>query len=188
MERPEGCHFADVFLREGRDAESLIPDIEKILGPGFVVLNEDKLHQDLFKVMKIEKLFVFLALGFIILISGFNLFVSSSMMVINKRKDFAILAALGMQAREFSGIIRATGLLLVSAGLLPGLGLGAFLCFLQMKYGFIPLGMSTTTVKAYPVELHFTDASAVAIWVLVSAFLALLVPANRAAAESDLKI
>lgn len=182
MEKPSGCHFIDVFLHAGTGKESIRMELSSLLGPEYLVLDENELHADLYKVMKIEKLFVFLAVGFIILISGFNLFVSSSMMVLNKTKDFSILAALGMESGQFGGIIRATGLFLVLAGLLPGLAAGAGLVFLQQTYGMIPLGMSSTQILAYPVELQFSDALAVCVWVLFSALLALMVPAARAAA------
>lgn len=183
MDRPAGCHFIDVFLKEGADADEVKSEISRIAGTEFQVLSEDELHSDIYKVMKIEKLFVFLAVGFIILISSFNLFVSSSMMVLNKIQDFAILAALGMEAGFFGSIIRTTGLLLVLAGLLPGLLTGAGLVLLQETYGFIPLGMSTTLVKAYPVDLQLADGLAVCCWVIFSAFLALLVPAAKASSN-----
>jgi len=182
MEKPSGCHFIDVFLHAGTGKESIRMELSSLLGPEYLVLDENELHADLYKVMKIEKLFVFLAVGFIILISGFNLFVSSSMMVLNKTKDFSILAALGMESGQFGVIIRATGLFLVLAGLLPGLAAGAGLVFLQQTYGMIPLGMSSTQILAYPVELQFSDALAVCVWVLFSGLLALMVPAARAAA------
>ena len=72
--------------------------------------------------------------------------------------------------------------ILVLAGLLPGLAAGAGLVFLQQTYGMIPLGMSSTEILAYPVQLQFSDALAVCVWVLFSALLALMVPAARAAA------
>jgi lipoprotein-releasing system permease protein len=133
--------------------------------------------------MEVEKLFVFLALGFIILISGFNLFVSSSMMVLNKIRDFSILGALGMEGRSAGAVIRATGMMLVFAGLVPGLFIGTLLCYLQMHYGFVPLGLSNTMVKAYPVEVRWPDALAISAWVIFSALLALYVPARRAARD-----
>jgi lipoprotein-releasing system permease protein len=181
MEKPEGCHFLDVFLQPGTDSDKAADAIRELMGESVLVKNEYQLHEDLFRVMEIEKLFVFLALGFIILISSFNLFVSSSMMVLNKTRDFSILSALGMENRNFGGIVRASGMMLVLSGLLPGIGLGALFCYLQTQFGFVPLGMSTTMVKAYPVEIQSGDAVAIGLWVVFSALLALYVPAKRAA-------
>ena len=181
MDRKEGCHFIDVFLKNGADLSEVREKIREISGNQVQVLDENQLHEDLFKVMKIEKLFVFMALGFIILISGFNLFVSSSMMVLNKKRDFSILSALGMQSADFSRIIASAGFMLVFTGLIPGLLFGTLFCLLQSQYGFIPLGMSSTQIKAYPVEVQLPDMLAIAVWVLISAFLALIVPSRRAA-------
>jgi lipoprotein-releasing system permease protein len=180
MERPQGCNFVDVFVKPGEDPEELAARIQNLLGTEIQVKNEYQLHEDLFKVMAIEKLFVFLALGFIILISGFNLFVSSSMMVLNKQKDFSIMSALGMEGSQFASIIRSAGMMLVLSGLIPGLAAGSLLCFIQMKFEIVPLGMSSTLVKAYPVELHLSDVLAIAGWVFFSGMLALFVPSRRA--------
>lgn len=182
MDRQEGCHFIDVFAEEGANLTEISRNIRAAGGSQVRVLDENQLHEDLFKVMKIEKLFVFMALGFIILISGFNLFVSSSMMVMSKKHDFSILGALGMESRNFGKIIRTAGFMLVLSGLIPGLLFGSGFCLLQMKYGFIPLGMSSTQIKAYPVALHLFDLLAISCWVCISALLALLVPAARASA------
>ena len=183
MERSEGCNFIDVFLQPEADRDAVAASITSLYGGKVQVLNEYQLHEDLFRVMEVEKLFVFLALGFIILISGFNLFVSSSMMVLNKIRDFSILGALGMEGRSAGAIISATGMMLVLAGLVPGLVIGTLLCYLQMHYGFVPLGLSNTMVKAYPVEVRWPDALAISAWVIFSAMLALYVPARRAARD-----
>jgi lipoprotein-releasing system permease protein len=183
MEKAGGCNFIDVFLKPEAGRDAVAEQIKSAFGEKVQVLNEYQLHEDLFRVMEVEKLFVFLALGFIILISGFNLFVSSSMMVLSKIRDFSILAALGMEGRSAGAVIRTTGMMLVLAGLIPGIGIGMLLCYLQMEYGFVPLGLSNTMVKAYPVEVRMLDAVAISVWVIFSAMLALYVPARRAARD-----
>jgi lipoprotein-releasing system permease protein len=129
LDRKSGVSFLDIFIAADADPEEVRKSISKILGPDVLIKNEYQLHEDLFKVMEIEKLFVFLALGFIILISTFNLFVSSSMMVLNKQKDFTILSALGMEKSMFASIVRTNGLLLTLLGLIPGLIMAILIIF-----------------------------------------------------------
>ena len=187
LDRKSGVSFLDIFIAADADPDEIRKSIAKILGPDVLIKNEYQLHEDLFKVMEIEKLFVFLALGFIILISTFNLFVSSSMMVLNKQKDFTILSALGMEKSMFASIVRTNGLLLTLLGLIPGLIMATSLCVIQIRYGIVPLGMSTTLVKDYPVELRWGDFLAITSWVILAALISLQVPAKRASASGQLR-
>jgi len=187
LDRKSGSSFLDIFIQADADPEDVRKSIASILGSEVLIKNEYQLHEDLFKVMEIEKLFVFLALGFIILISTFNLFVSSSMMVLNKQKDFTILSALGMEKSQFALIVRTNGLLLTLLGLIPGLLMATCLCVIQILYGIVPLGMSTTLVKDYPVELRWGDFLAITSWVILAALISLQVPARRASASGQLR-
>ncbi len=180
MDKPVGMNYLDVYVAKDKSVEKVQEDIRKILGDDYLVKNESQQHADLYKVMMIEKLFVFLALGFIILISTFNLFVSSTMLVIDKQADFKIFSAMGLDPKQGSQVIRLTGGILTFTGLVIGVATGAVLVELQKVFGFIPLGMSTTLIKSYPVELHFPDILAISVWVLISSVIALVIPGRRA--------
>ena len=181
MDKPVGASALDMYIRADADPDQIKNEIGAILGSGYSIQTEDEQHADLFRVMKIEKLFVFLALGFIILISCFNLFVSSSMLVINKSEDFRILSALGLAPGQVGRLVRMAGLIIVNSGLVCGLITGLFICWIQTRYGIIPLGMSSTVIQSYPVDVQFADLILVSIWVLVAGNLALLVPSINAA-------
>ncbi len=180
MDKPLGMNYLDVYVAKDRSVEKVQEDIRKILGDDYLVKNESQQHADLYKVMMIEKLFVFLALGFIILISTFNLFVSSTMLVIDKQADFKIFSAMGLDPKQGSQVIRLTGGILTFTGLVIGVATGAVLVEIQKVFGFVPLGMSTTLIKSYPVELHFPDIMAISVWVLISSVIALVIPGRRA--------
>jgi len=180
MDKPVGMNYLDVYVGKDKSVEKVQEEIGKLLGDDYLVKNETQQHADLYKVMMIEKLFVFLALGFIILISTFNLFVSSTMLVIDKQADFRIFSAMGLNPKQGSQVIRLTGGILTLTGLLIGVSTGALLVEIQKVFGFVPLGMSTTLIKSYPVELHFPDILAISVWVLISSVIALVIPGRRA--------
>ena len=62
------------------------------------------------------------------------------MIVIEKKKDFSILHALGMPLPKIRNIIIGEGLLIACLGSLIGIGFGIGACVLQKEYGFIKLG------------------------------------------------
>jgi lipoprotein-releasing system permease protein len=180
MDKSSGMNYLDVYSDSEEEIPAVQKRIQELLGDGFEVKNEAQQHSDLYKVMMIEKLFVFLALGFIILISTFNLFVSSTMLVLDKRKDIKILAALGLEPGRASTLIRLTGGIITLLGLTIGILTGVALCLIQKEFGIIPLGMATTLIQDYPVDVRFQDVAAIAAWVLVSGSIAMILPGKRA--------
>lgn len=182
MDKPSGMNSLDIYLHPSADQEKIRSGLEEKLGSGYSILDENQQHADLYKVLRIEKLFVFLALGFLILISTFNLFVSSTMLVLEKQKDIRIFTAMGLSPRKVGQVIQASGAIIAFTGLCGGLIFGLAICWIQIAFGLVPLGMETTLIDAYPIEVQWKDLMAVGIWVLVSGGLAVLVPARKAEA------
>ncbi len=148
-----------LYVRVGQsfEVDKVKAVLRQQLGPNFKVQDSDEQHVSLFKAIKVEKLFVFITFTLILLIASLNIFFSLSMLVIDKKKDIAVLLAMGANEE----IIRRTFLLvgaivaLVGAGV--GLGLGVGLCWLQQRFGFVSMGMATSVVDAYPVKMEASD-------------------------------
>ena len=188
MDRPVGMNSLQIFVKDYSALNKTENELKTLFPAPFQVLNETAQHADLFKIMQIEKLFVFLAVGFIILISTFNLFVSCSMLVLDKQKDIRILDAIGMKAKNVGTIIWLVGLLVTGFGLFFGLLLGLILCLLQQHFGFVPLGMESTLLKSYPIEIKAFDFVLIGLWVLLSSMLALIKPYQMAVAYASRKL
>lgn len=180
MDKPNGATSLFVFVKDPERWEEVKTALKELFPSPYQVLDETEQHADLFRIMKIEKLFVFLAVGFIILISTFNLFVSCSMLVLDKQRDIHILSAIGMPSGKVGDIIRNVGLLVTVLGLAIGLLLGWALCFLQQRYGFVPLGMASTLLQSYPIDIKLLDFLWISLWVVGSGFIALIKPYKMA--------
>ena len=138
-----------------------IPDVkEKIknyVGSDFKVLTSEEIHADFFKVLKIEKLFVFITFSFILAIASFNIFFSLTMLAIDKKKDIAILSSFGADKKLIKAIFLSEGALISFIGAFLGLFLGLIICLIQQQFGIISMGMETAVVDAYPVKMQFPD-------------------------------
>jgi lipoprotein-releasing system permease protein len=128
-----------------------------VLGDEFKVLTSEEIHADFFKVLKIEKLFVFIIFSFILAIASFNIFFSLTMLAIDKRKDIAILSSLGANKRLIKSIFLAEGAIISLSGAITGLFLGLIICLLQQQFGIVSMGMQTAVIDAYPVKMQFPD-------------------------------
>ena len=151
------------------------------LGKNYVVKDRDSLNADLLRAIRVEKLFVAVTLSLIILVAAINIFFSLSMLAIEKKKDVTMLYALGATPSLIRKIFLAEGAIVAFSGATVGLIIGIGLCWMQMQYGFISMGMTTSLVDAYPVKLiwgdiFFTGAIIVIITLAVS-----YIPARRAA-------
>ncbi|MEJ7662299.1 MAG: FtsX-like permease family protein [Hymenobacter sp.] len=94
------------------------------LGQRFAVLDSDEQHVSLLKAIKIEKLFVFITFAFILLIASLNIFFSLSMLVIDKRKDIAVLQAMGATEQLIRRSFLLVGAIVALVGAVVGLVLG----------------------------------------------------------------
>ena len=127
----------------------------------------------LFKMMKYEKLAVFLILMFVVLIVALNIYGSLSMLIIEKKEDIATLEAMGADDTLVKRIFVLEGWLISLCGLLAGIVLGIALALLQQYFGLVKMP-GNFLVSAYPVVLKFSDvlltAAGVALTGLVIAF------------------
>lgn len=160
--------------------------LKDLLGDKFNVLNADEQHASLIKAVKVEKLFVYLTFSLILAVASINIFFSLSMLVIDKQKDISVLMAMGASPAFIKKLFLTEGAIIAFTGAILGLVLGFVICFLQKQYGFVSMGMETSVVDAYPVEMHLTDFLFTSILIITVTILVSVAPANRAS-HTDVK-
>ncbi|MCB0496632.1 MAG: ABC transporter permease [Cyclobacteriaceae bacterium] len=163
----------EITTAKGIKVEDVQKGLKSYLGKDFKVLNEDQQHAIILRTVKIEKLFVFLTFIFIIGVSSINIFFALSMLAIDKKKDIGMLFAMGANQRQVRQVFISEGAIISLTGALFGLVVGLILVLLQQHVGLVRMGLQTSVIDYYPVELHwadfiFTAISIVAITVLVS--------------------
>ena len=133
--------------------------IKNILGPDYRVLDQYEQQSTLYKMMKSEKLAVYLILVFILVMATFNVIGSLSMLIIEKRKDTSTLRAMGGDNSLIRSIFTNEGMIISVVGGIIGLILGIIAVLLQQHVGIIRLGDGTGTyiVDYYPVALQLKD-------------------------------
>ncbi len=167
----------EIKIQEGYDIQEVQKALKSHLGPDFIVKNADEQHAGLIRTVKLEKLFVFLTLTFILAIASFNIFFSLSMLAIEKKKDIAVLKAMGAKDRLIRGIFLKQGALIAFSGALIGLVLGYLIVLAQDTFGLVSLGISSAVVDAYPVRIVLSDFIYISIAVISITLLASWRPA-----------
>lgn len=142
---------------DGREVTQTQQALRDRLGEGFSVLTNQEQHRDLYRLLKIEKLFTFLSLSLLLLVGSINIFFSLMMLAIDKKKDISILAAMGAHPSLIRRIFLTEGALISFIGAGIGLLLGAALCLLQEHVGLVGMGMENAIVANYPVQMKLAD-------------------------------
>src|SRR5690606_28824089 len=96
------------------------------------------LNRNLFSAMFLEKVAMFIALLFVVLVASFGILASNLMSVMEKSKEIAILKAMGMSDGGIMRIFIAEGLCVGLLGSFGGIAIGLALCWALDRYG-LPL-------------------------------------------------
>lgn len=170
----------EIQLQPNAKANQVQTQIQTLLGDKFVVRTRDEQNADLLRAIRIEKLFVTVTLGLIILVAAVNIFFSLSMLVIEKRDDIKMLFAMGATASTIQRIFLLEGSLVAFTGAFIGLILGIIVCWFQQTYGLVSMGMVSSVVDAYPVKMEWPDFVITAVTVISITILVSFIPAQRA--------
>ena len=162
------------------DIKNVQASIQKQLGNDFSVLTNEEQHKDIFRLLKIEKLFTFISLTLLILVGSINIFFSLMMLALDKKKDISILSAMGAHASLIKKIFLAEGALIAFTGAASGLLLGGLICWAQDQFGLVGMGMGNAIVSSYPVKMKMFDFASVTFVIVVITFLISIYPARMA--------
>ena len=178
----------EIAIRDGERNSEVIADLSETLGAKFTIKSNDQIHGNLYKILKWEKIFVFLTFGIILAIGSINIFFSLSMLVIDKKKDLAVLKALGAPSQLLQKTFLLEGCLIAFSGAFIGLGLGLSIAWLQQELGLISMGIPGTISDAYPVKIEILDVALTAMLVIVITIIASISPARKAAKSLNLHL
>jgi lipoprotein-releasing system permease protein len=171
----------EVKTKQGSDISKIQRSIKEALGNSFTVLTNEEQHKDLYKLLKMEKLFVFISLTILILVASINIFFSLMMLAIDKKKDMAILSAMGAQGSLIKKVFLSEGAMVALFGAAIGLTLGGVICWLQDSFGLVGMGMENAIVNSYPVKLKAIDFGITSLVIIVITFVISFYPARLAA-------
>ncbi len=145
----------EFVLTEEADEWKVKEDILNILGPEFNAKTRYEQNELIFKTNETEKWMVFLILGFIMLISTFNIIASLTMLVLDKKKDIKTLISIGATRKMIRNVFVLEGLLINFIGAFLGAVVGFLVCWAQIEFKFIT--MENSIVDHWPVIIKWTD-------------------------------
>ncbi|NBP68110.1 MAG: ABC transporter permease [Cytophagia bacterium] len=171
----------EIKTKAGANQLQVQERLKKVLGQAFTVLNHEEQHQDLYRLLNMEKLFTFLAFTILLGIGAINIFFSLMMLALDKKKDISVLMAMGADGKLIKKIFVSEGVFIAMLGTSLGLLLGALLVWAQMQFGFVSMGMESAITEGYPIKPVLSDFLLTLGVVAVITILISLRPAHLAA-------
>ena len=138
-------------IKDGYNLTAIQKDLKL---SGYTFFSWQDLYPALFSALKLEKYATFIVLALILLIATINLIALIFMLITQKKRDIAILKAMGMPLKLIKKIFILFGSIIVVSASLVGLTIAFFAGIFIKNYAFIELPdvyyVSTLPIKMTP--------------------------------------
>ena len=151
----------------------------KISFPFFVIDWMD-MNRNLFAMLSLQKVTLFIILTMIVFVAAFNIASTLIMLVMEKKKDIAILRAMGATRAGIMRIFVIEGMTIGVVGTCIGLFSGWGLCTLLERYRFIELDPKIYYFTTLPVQVVASDVLVVSLASLFICLVCTFYPAWQA--------
>lgn len=193
VDMPSGIEIkvADIYA-----AGTVSQEIVKQLGVGYWAKTWKDMNKSLFSALKLEKTIMFIILLFIILVAAFSIISTLIMLVMEKRKEIAILKSMGATMEQILRIFMTMGMAIGISGTLVGLVLGlllthnlnAVVAAVEFVFRIEVMPKDVYYITGLPTKVDAVEVLLITLASLVLSFLATIYPARQAAKQDPVEI
>jgi lipoprotein-releasing system permease protein len=175
-----GPNRIQLKVREPGDAERVVREIRKSVGPSYSVGSWKDMNRSLYTALELERVTMFVLLAFIVLVAAFGIVSSLIMMVMEKTPDIGILKSMGAPRRSVMLVFFWEGALISLIGTVLGSLAGYIFARLLATYHFVRLPGDVFYNEIIPVKFALGDFLAVFLSSVVVCLAAAVYPAYQA--------
>ena len=177
----------EMKIRDVKNSRAVAERLQRQLGFPYLAEDWTRLWPNLFSALQLEKTVYFLVLLLMILVGAFNIVATLVMVVMEKRKDIAILRSMGATQRSIRKIFLFKGCFIGVVGTVLGVLLGLLVCAFIAQYEFaLPEGMFL--ISTVPVRVYWSNFLLVAVASFIVCLLASIYPSRQAAKLDPVEI
>jgi len=155
--------------------------------PGVYARDWTERNKELWEAIRLEKRVYFLVLLLIVVMASISIVSTLIMIVLEKRKDIAIMITMGASSESIAGIFFLQGATIGAVGTVAGLILGYLGCLGLKIYGF-PLPEKVFQMSSLPIQMEPLNFLSVGIASFAISCIATLYPAWRASKLQPIEI
>lgn len=178
-------------LEDPYQAEQIAVKVRQHLGSGEYVETWGDQYQAFFNLINQQRVMMYFALSFIVLISAFSMMAVMFTVTIQKRREIGVMKALGAAPGQIVRVFLYQGMLLGVLGAILGIGLGRLVIYFRgslqegmRALGFDPFSASLTGFGVLPAHNNPVEQVVIGFMAFLLCSLAAIVPAFFAA-QSD---
>jgi lipoprotein-releasing system permease protein len=182
--QPGLANLVEVKLEPAADLGRVRDELARRTDSRYAVSDWRDMNRQLFSMLAIQQLVLFIVIGLIVFVSTFNIVSTLIMTVQEKRKEIGILTSMGAEPRMVRRVFIWYGTLVGLTGTLLGIVLGSALCWIITRYelvSFPPEIAEVYFVSSIPFVTKPSDLAIIAAFSIVVSFLATIIPSMRAA-------
>ncbi|MFN2238037.1 MAG: FtsX-like permease family protein [Thermoanaerobaculia bacterium] len=177
-------NLIEVKLTSPSRMDKVISSIREMVGTRYAVADWREMNRQLFSLLKVQQLVLFIVIGLIVFVSTFNIVSTLIMTVHEKRKEIGILLSMGGDRSLVRKIFVYYGTLVGIVGTAMGILIGVVTNWIITRYELISFGPEIAEVyfvNSIPFVTRWSDVGLIALFAVVVSFLATLIPSARAA-------
>jgi lipoprotein-releasing system permease protein len=162
-------------------ASQISKDIGQTLSSGlYHTMDWEELNHGLFTALRIQQIGMSAVLALIIVVAAFTVVATLIMVVLDKKKEIAVLKAMGAADDAILRIFLYQGGIIGALGTSIGLLIGLFVCKGLLVFGF-PLDPKVYFISSLPVEVRPKEFLITGLIAIVICLVATIIPALYAA-------
>jgi lipoprotein-releasing system permease protein len=181
-------------LDDPYDAEEVAAKARQVLGPDHYLETWGEQYKDFSRLISQQRVMMYFALSFIVLVSAFSMMAVMFTVTIQKRREIGVMKALGAAPGQIVRVFLYQGMLLGLLGAALGVGLGRLVIHFRgivqegmRLLGFDPFSAQLTGFDVLPAYNNPIEQAVIAFCAFVLCSLAALVPAFFAARSDAAK-
>lgn len=183
LDLPGSANLLEVKLVPGAPLDDVTRAIQTRTQHHYAVSDWRDMNRQLFSMLKIQQLVLFIVIGLIVFVSTFNIVSTLIMTVHEKRKEIGILSSMGADSGLVQRIFLWYGTMVGLAGTAAGVILGTTICWLITRFhlvSFPPEIAEVYFVSSIPFVTRPVDLSVISAFSILVSFMATLIPSMRA--------
>ncbi len=179
----------EVRVQHPYDAPEVANALQSQLGITYTARDWTRINSNIFAALRLEKFVYSLVILLIVLVAAFNIIATLIMVVMEKRKDIAVLKSIGATSKSISRIFIFKGFVIGAVGALLGTVLGYVVCWMMQEgYIRVPLPPDVFYVNTVPIKIYPENFLIVGVAALLICLLATIYPARQAAKLSPVEV
>jgi lipoprotein-releasing system permease protein len=171
----------NVQVNDPNQVKQVAANVLKELGSDYTTIDWQQANQPLFTALALERRMGVFVIGLIIAIAALNITTMLILVVVERRRDIAILSTLGATRTGVMLVFVIEGAVVGAIGAIAGVLLGLALCFIGNHYKLVSLPADVYSISNVPLNANATEALLAALVAFGLSVLATIYPARNAA-------